>query len=83
MGIVNGCDLSIRIIRVIETSPIRVSYCCISRYFTVTIVYNSCSYVTRWSTSVIKVGVVDVNECVLSHLKEELAWAVDKHHHVI
>ena len=25
-----------------------------------------------------KVGVVDVDVCKLSHLKEELAWAVDK-----
>ena len=24
------------------------------------------------------VGVVDVEECIPSHLKEELAWAVDK-----
>ena len=23
-------------------------------------------------------GVVDVDVCVLSHLKEELAWAIDK-----
>ena len=29
-------------------------------------------------TSVIKVGVVDIDVCVLSHLKEELTWAVDK-----
>ena len=28
--------------------------------------------------SVIKVGVIDMDECVLSHLKEELAWAIDK-----
>ena len=28
--------------------------------------------------SVIKVGVVDVDVCVSSHLKEELAWAADK-----
>ena len=25
-----------------------------------------------------KVGVVDVDVCLSSHLKEELAWAVDK-----
>ena len=30
-----------------------------------------------------KVGVVDVDVCVLSHLKEELAWAVDKRLRVI
>ena len=25
-----------------------------------------------------KVGVVDVDMCVLNHLKEELTWAIDK-----
>ena len=25
-----------------------------------------------------KVGVVDVDICILSHLKEELIWAIDK-----
>ena len=29
-----------------------------------------------WSASVIKVDVVDIDLCVSSHLKEELAWAV-------
>ena len=61
-----------------ETSLIRVSYPCISRYFTVTVIQNSCSEVTRRSASVIKVGVVDVDVRVSSHLKEELAWAIDK-----
>ena len=28
-------------------------------------------------------GVVDVNVCISSHLKEELAWAVDKRLRVI
>ena len=28
-------------------------------------------------------GVVDIDVCVLSHLKEELAWAVDKRLRVI
>ena len=39
--------------------------------------------VTRWSASVIKVGVVDVDVRLLSHLKEELAWALDKRLRVI
>ena len=30
-----------------------------------------------------KVGVVDVDVCILSHLKEELAWAVDKRLRII
>ena len=34
-------------------------------------------------TLVIKVGVVDVDVHVSSHLKEELAWAVDKRLRVI
>ena len=33
---------------------------------------------TRRSASVIKVGVVDVDVRVSSHLKEELTWAIDK-----
>ena len=32
----------------------------------------------RRSTSVIKVGMVDIDILVSSHLKEELAWTVDK-----
>ena len=35
------------------------------------------------SASVLKVGMVDVDVCVLSHLKEELAWATDKRLRVI
>ena len=30
-----------------------------------------------------KVGVVDVDVCISSHLKEELAWAIDKRLRVI
>ena len=37
----------------------------------------------RRSTSVIKVGVVYMNICVLRHLKEELAWVIDKRLRVI
>ena len=33
---------------------------------------------TRRSTSVLKIGEVDVDVCISSHLKEELAWAADK-----
>ena len=65
-------------VRVVDTSSIRVSYRCISCYFTVTIILNRCSWVTRRSASVLKVGVVDVEIRILSHLKEELAWAIDK-----
>ena len=39
---------------------------------------SSCTSVTRWSASVIKVGVAYVNIHILKHLKEELAWAIDK-----
>ena len=34
--------------------------------------------VTRWSAQVTRVGVVYVNVRVSKHLKEELAWAIDK-----
>ena len=44
----------------------------------VTVVKSSCSRVTRWSTSVIRVDVVYVNIHVSRCLKEELAWAIDK-----
>ena len=44
---------------------------------------KSCSEVTQRSTSVIKVGVVDVDVRVSSHLKEELTWAIDKQLQVI
>ena len=33
---------------------------------------------TRWSASVLKVRVVDLVIHVLSHLKEEMAWAANK-----
>ena len=38
---------------------------------------------TRWSASVIKVGAVDVDIHVSSHLKQELAWTTDKQLQVI
>ena len=34
--------------------------------------------VTRWYTSVIKVGVVYMGVHILRHLKEELVWAIDE-----
>ena len=43
-----------------------------------TLVKSNCIWVTRWSTSVIKVGVVYVNVRVSRCLKDELAWAIDK-----
>ena len=39
---------------------------------------NICSKVTGQSASVIKVGVVDIDVRISSHLKEELTWAIDK-----
>ena len=46
-------------------------------------ILKSCSYVIRWRVSVIKVGVVEVDVRVSSHLKEELIWAIDKQLQVI
>ena len=41
-----------------ETNPIRVNYLCISHYFNGNSHQISCTYVTRQSASVIKVGVM-------------------------
>ena len=38
---------------------------------------------TRWKASVIEVDVAYVNVCILRHLKEELAWVIDKWFRVI
>ena len=50
--------------------------------YKVIIYYNShessCTQVKRWSASVIRVSVAYVNIHILRHLKEELAWAIDK-----
>ena len=43
-----------------------------------TVIKSSCTLVARRSASVIKVGVAYVNIHVSKHLKEELAWAIDK-----
>ena len=48
-----------------------------SRYFTVSHL-KQLYEVTQWSASVIKVGVVVVDICILSHLKGKLTWAIDK-----
>ena len=42
------------------------------------VVKSRCIQVTRQGASVIKVGVAYVNIRVSRHLKEELAWAIDK-----
>ena len=41
-------------------------------------VKSSCTQVTRWSASVIRVGVAYMNVHVSRHLKEELSWPIDK-----
>ena len=41
-------------------------------------VKSSCTRVTRWRASVIRVGVAYVNVCISGHLKEELGWPIDK-----
>ena len=75
--------VALALIRVIATNPLRVSYRCISRSFTVTVVKSSCTSVTRRSASVIKVGMAYVNIRVSRRLKEELAWGIDKRLRVI
>ena len=66
------------LIFIAEINPIRVSWCCIRHLFSVTVITNSCTWVTRESASVIKVGVAYVNMCISRHLTEELDWAIDK-----
>ena len=43
-----------------------------------TVVKSRCTSITRWSASVIKVGVAYLNVSVSKRLKEELAWVIDK-----
>ena len=61
------------LVQIIDTNPIRVSYCCIRHQFTVTVIKSSCTRVARQSTSVIRVSVAYVNVRVSRHLEEELA----------
>ena len=68
---------------IIETNLIRVNYRCISCYFYLTFLLNSCTQATRRRASVIKLGMVDVDVRISSHLKEKLAWAADKRLRVI
>ena len=49
----------------------------VSYYFTLIDVDNSCEQVTRWSTSVIKVGVVYPGIHMLRNLKDLLIFATD------
>ena len=70
--------LALTLICVVDINPLRVSYRCIRRYFTATVAKSSCTRVTRRSAAVIKVGVAYMNVCVSRHLKEELAWVIDK-----
>ena len=73
VGIVSGCDISIYTRR--ENFPNKSK---LVLYKPLVHCNSSCSEVTQQSASVIKVGVVDIDVCVWSHLKEELTWAIDK-----
>ena len=64
------------LVRVMDTNPIKVSYCCIRHPFTITVIKISCTQVIRQSASVIRVGVAYMNICVSRHLKEKLTWAI-------
>ena len=70
--------MALALIRIVDTNPLRVSYRCVRRYFTVTIIESSCTSVARRHASVIKVGVAYMNVHVSRYLKEELAWVIDK-----
>ena len=75
--------VALALVRFVDTNPLRDSYRCIRRYFTVTVIKSSCTVVTRQSASVINVGVAYVNVRVSKSLKEELAWAIDKRLRVV
>ena len=81
VSVVHGRDVSIYTRR--GNQPNKSKLALYNRYFTIIVIYNSCSEVTRRSASVIKVGVVDIDVRVSSHLKEELTWAIDKRLRVI
>ena len=68
------------LIHVVDTNlnPLKVSYRCLTWLFTTTVIKSSCTRATRQSFSVIKVGVVYMNVHVSRHLKEELAWVINK-----
>ena len=70
--------VALALVRVVDTNLLRVSYRCIRRSFTVTVIKSSCTRVTRRSASVINVGVAYGNVRVSKSLREELAWAIDK-----
>ena len=57
---------------------IRVNYRCISCYFFNISFLNNCTQATRRNSLVIKVSVVCTEVGVSRHLKEDLAWAIDK-----
>ena len=47
------------------------------------VIKSSCTRVTRKRASVLKVGVAYINIYMSKHLKEELAYAIDKWFHII
>ena len=57
---------------------LRIEPCCINQPNKITFLLNSCIQATRQNTSVIKVGAVCMGVGISRHLKEELAWAIDK-----
>ena len=73
VSVISRLDLSIEVCH--RNQLMRVSYRCTSHYF------HCNSYLkqlARWSDSVINVGMAYVGIHVSRHLKEELAWAIDK-----
>ena len=72
VGIISRHGLRMKCI--VETSLITVSFHCISCSFHLNS-YLKQQYISNKSAWVIKVGMV---WCVSKHLKEELAWAIDK-----
>ena len=81
IGIVSRCGLNIDTHGI--NNLMRVSQYCMSHYFhfnsCLKQLYNVYTWVTSWSTSIIKVGVAYMSVLWISeYLKEELPWATDK-----
>ena len=77
-----NCTVSLKgvvfaLICVVESNPVKLSKCYVRCLFTITIVKSICTLETWWSSSVIKVGVVCMNVCILRHLLKDLAIAID------
>ena len=81
VSIVSGCDISIHTCR--ENWPNKCKLALYKPLIHCNSHLKHCSDVTQRSASVIKMGVVDIEVHISSHLKEELTWVIYKQLRVI